>query len=144
MRLENGTLAFQSLRDDHSTMATTFAEKVADLTPKPPTTSKVVGIVLAVVAMGGGALWGLSAMLNDRPTTEQIHQIINGHQENGHKATRQELREVRDVQIEQKSAINTLGGKVDQQDVKLDTLLLQTAPPPQPRSRGRNRNRPSP
>lgn len=145
MRLENGTLAFQGLREDHSTMATTFAEKVADLTPRPPSVTKVVGIVLSLVMAGAGSLWGLSAMLNDRPTTEQIHKIMDGHQGNGHKDTREELRGVRDVQIEQGAAIKNVGEVVDKQDEKLDTLILQTQAPPAPAPvPKRNRRRPTP
>jgi uncharacterized protein HemX len=142
MRLENGTMAFQGLREDHSTMASTFAEKVADLTPKPPSVSKVVSIVLAVIGLGAGSLWGLSSMLNDRPTTKQIDKIMDGHQKNGHKETREELRELRDVQIEQKTALEHIGQKVDKQDAKLDTLIQQTKAPddPPPRRNG-NRNR---
>jgi hypothetical protein len=127
LRLENGTHAFSDMRDEQASMSTTFAEKVASLTPKPPSVSKVTGIVLALISLAGGALWGLSTMISDRPTSGQIEKIIDGHQEHGHKDTRIEIRELHDVQIQQNTTIQSIEKKVDDQDVKLDTLIRQTA-----------------
>ena len=95
--------------------------------------SKVTGIVIAVISLAGGALWGLSLMISDRPTTGQIERIIESHQEHGHKDTRREIRELHDVQVQQNTTIQSIEKKVDDQDSKLDTLIKQTAG----RSRGR-------
>lgn len=123
LRLDNGILAFRDLREDHKTMGAMFAEKVAELTPVPVSPTKIVGIVLAIVMAAAGALWGLSGMLNDRPTDKQIHLIMDSHETNGHKATRDEIRAVQTEQAVQKTMIEGIGTKVGKTDQKLDELL---------------------
>lgn len=124
LRLENGVKVFAEMRDDQNATATSFAQKVADLTPKPPSTSKVVSIVLTVVAMSGGALWGLSQLLHDRPTTEQIETIMNHHHTNGHR----ELKDLREVQIVQGAKIEGIDNAITDQSKKMDRLIKQTTP----------------
>jgi hypothetical protein len=140
LRMENGVHAFADLREQQNQTAQGFAEKVAELTPKPPSTAKVAGLVLGVIGMAAGALWGLSSMLNDRPTTEQIGNIIDAHHSNGHKDTRDELSDLHDTQIVHGLKLKVIGDSVTAQELKLDTVILQTAPPVKPKPR-RNRNR---
>lgn len=134
LRLENGTKSFHDFRGDvqeianeQSSMSSSFAEKVAALAPKPPSASKVAGIVIAVIGMSGGALWGLSTMISDRPTTGQIERIIDAHESHGHRDTIQQIRDIRDVQIEQTTTIKAIADKIVRQDGKLDMLLEQTS-----------------
>ena len=139
LRMENGVHAFADLRAQQAETTRGFAAEVAALTPKPPSTIKVVGVVLGVISLASGALWGLSAMLNDRPTTDQIGEIIDAHHSNGHKDTRDELSDLHDTQIVHGEKLKTIGDSVAAQEHKLDTVILQTAPPVKPKPSRRNR-----
>lgn len=146
IRLENGSHVFQDMRKEHEDFKgdvtdraekaeISMAERIAELTPMPPSPLKVASLVLTVVAMAGGALWGLSTMLNDRPTTEQIKEVLEVHQDHGHEDTKMEIRAIRDVQSEQKVQIEEIAEDVGETDKKLDELLERVPHPDSPRGR---------
>jgi hypothetical protein len=116
MRLENGVKVFADQKD----RLTTVEERVA---PKVPSIIKIVGITLAVVSMGAGALWGLSNRLRDRPTIEQVEKVINTHDGNGHKATVESIGQIRLEQTQQRTLIGNIDSKVKDQVDKLDEIL---------------------
>jgi hypothetical protein len=116
VRLENGSKVFDGIR---SRLAT-----VEEATrPKPPSIVKIVGVTLAVVGMGAGALWGLSNMLRDRPTLRQVEKVIDAHDDNGHKETRIRIEEIREEQVEQRTLIKHVESQVGTQGDKLDEIL---------------------
>ena len=79
VRLENGQKAFGAAHDRISQIE-------HRITPKPPSVLKIVSITIGLFLTCAGALWGLSNMLRDRPTSEQIEKIIHKHDEVGHSA----------------------------------------------------------
>lgn len=125
MRLENGTHVFSALKDE-------IADLDARTTPRAPSVLKIVAITLALVTAGAGALWGLSNMLRDRPTLEQVDKVMDKHQANGHKATHEQIESIKHEQYEQRTLIKDVKTEQLAQDEKLDTLLDRV---PEPRRR---------
>lgn len=126
MRLENGTHAFQKLREEHAELRDSHVAMNIAITPKPPSLWKITGVILGIIISGSGALWTMSTKFSDRPTMDRIHGIEDRHQASGHKGTDDRIRAVRDVQIEQTSAIKNLKESVGDQGKKLDILIKRT------------------
>ena len=105
LRLENGVKAFQD-----------FDERVAKVEQQtaPPSVSAIVGVVLSIVLAVGGALWFLANSLRDRPTNSDMVEKIQLHDETGHDSMRDDLRALRDEQIEQRNKMKAVGDKLDQ------------------------------
>lgn len=128
LRLENGVKVF----GDHKKRLESVEHKT---TPKPPSIIKIVGLTLGIVGMGAGALWALSNMLRDRPTVEQIDKIIEKHDGNGHKAVRDDIKEIQKAQALQGKDIGSIQTMQAAQSTKIDTLLDRV-----PERRRRNRD----
>lgn len=126
IRLENGTKAF-------ARMDTEMTEIDKRTTPKPISVARVVSMTLGCFLAAATALWGLSTMLSDRPTSSQVKDIMVDHDQSGHRDLREDVTEI-------KSAISTQGGLLKDvrtqqgelkkaQDTtarKVDELLLRT------------------
>ena len=121
VRLENGRQVFATIRKelDDVKLATT---------PRPPSVVKIVGLTLALVTAAAGALWGLSNMLRDRPTLDQVESILDQHQKSGHRETREKMDQIVREQYEQRALINQVRTEQSAQNDKLD-LLLERIPP---------------
>jgi len=128
VRLENGTNVFR----DYSARIGAIEEKI---TPKPPSIAKIIGITLTIVFAGAGALWGLANMLRDRPTADQIRDVVQQHDDVGHKSIREDVHDIHREQSQQRVLIEQVTTAQGQQDKKLDRLLEQTKDSPPPRRR---------
>lgn len=128
MRLENGTKVFQDTRERMNEIDKRTA-------PKPVSVGKIVGITLTVVIAGAGALWALANNLRDRPTMDQIHEVMDTHKENGHKETRSDIRAIQVTQGQQKAAIDAISAEQQGQGRKLDSILERLPEPRKPRKR---------
>ncbi|MHC4175881.1 MAG: hypothetical protein ACYSWU_00130 [Planctomycetota bacterium] len=123
VRLENGSEVF-SKQDARIT------EVEHKTTPKPPSILRVVSITFGAFVILSGALWALSSMLADRPTTSQLRDVMIQHDKNGHETTRRDISELRGEIGEQKGLIKdvrTEQGLIKQSQQtnteKLDLLL---------------------
>jgi hypothetical protein len=127
VRLENGVNVFASHREKIATLE----EKVA---PKPLSVLKVVSLSFGIFVVLSGALWYLSENLANRPTTDQLRNVMESHRNTGHPATQKEIGEMREDLVEQRTLIKDVRSeqtaiKNAQADhgKKLDELL-QRAP----------------
>ena len=106
VRLENGTKVFGG-----------WSERIQAIeertTPKPPSITKIVGITLSIILASSGALWGLANMLRDRPTVQQIREVVKSHDANGHKDMKGNVRSVQLEQGAQRVIIEDVSRKVD-------------------------------
>lgn len=84
MRLENGTKAFER-------MDTSIRDIDKRTTPKPPSVVKIVSVTFGCFVVVASALWGLSVMLSDRPTTSQVKDVMLDHDRHGHEEVRAKL-----------------------------------------------------
>lgn len=109
VRLDNGRKVFAEQKRR--------IEVVEDaVAPKPVSVAKIVSITIAVIALAGGALWGLSEKLSDRPTIEQIERIVDRHDDGGHLHLRENVTE---IETGQKALMERFGSVEE----KLDRVL---------------------
>lgn len=104
--------------------------------PPPPSVVKVIAITLTVFITAATALWGLAQKLSDRPTTEQMRQILHTHEGNGHTTLRSDVQLIRAAQTAQRVIIDQAAKQGRSNSQKLDKLLFRL--PDRPRDR-RNR-----
>lgn len=132
-RLENGRKAF----DAQDRRLSAVEERT---TPQPPSVIKVVTATLGVFFVLAGALWGLSSMLADRPTSAQIEKLLlriqNQHETSGHQSMRSELRTIQTEQIKQRQIMETMQKTHTAQGKQLKEVLDRLPPR---RTRRRNR-----
>lgn len=88
VRLENGSAVFG--KQDARLCAVENR-----ITPKPASVTRIASITFGVFIVLSSALWALSTMLSDRPTTSQLRSVIGEHEKNGHEQTRSDIREIR-------------------------------------------------
>ena len=133
-RLENGQFSFSDLRDSireerearergmkeeriaRQTAEQAIMDTVGTLVPKPPSVMRIISIVLAVVGLAGGALWGLSQALSEKQSHSHGAEMMQKHEIRGHKETTDQIRSIRETQIEQKTLL-------EEQTKKLDRLI---------------------
>lgn len=120
LRLDNGQRAFMEME-----------AKI----PVPMAPAKLLSWAFAIFIACTGGLWTLSTYLADRPTHAQAEKAIHSHDKNGHSSLRNDVRAIQNEQAAQRVRIETVQTGIDTQNVKLDTLILQT----KPRNRRRNR-----
>lgn len=121
IRLENGTHVFQKFDERISI--------VEDLTkPKPVSITKIASISFVIFMAAAGALWALHGMLRDRPTVEQLDKVLDVHEENGHKAVREDVRAIGSEQAKQRTLIESVAKEQGKQAEKLDTVLDRLPP----------------
>jgi hypothetical protein len=113
LRLENGIHVFAAVRKE-------LDELEARTMPRSPSVYKIVGVTLALVMAGASALWGLSNMLRDRPTLEQVDTLMKGHDAAGH---RDQIRAIQTEQVEQRALIEQVQSAQARQVGKIDELL---------------------
>ena len=111
VRLENGTKVFAQMQDR---------------LPKPMSPLKLFTLSFAVFTTVSTGVWGLAHMLRDRPTIEQIKEIMNAHDSDGHKAVRHDVREIQVEQGAQRQLIKEVQNEQKTADGKLDELLDRT------------------
>jgi hypothetical protein len=84
IRLENGTKTFAKMD-----------EKLSDIDkrtmPKQISVGRTVSYTFGSFVVVATALWGLSVMLSDRPTTSQVKDIMLDHGRHGHEELRKDL-----------------------------------------------------
>jgi len=76
-RFAQGNVAFAAIRES-------IGQLTSVVQPKPVSLGRVIGLTVTIVALAGGALWGLSTKLSDRPTIEQVRSVVSEHSANGH------------------------------------------------------------
>lgn len=131
VRLENGVKVFAK-----------FEERITGVehrtSPKPPSIIKIVGITLAVVMSGAGALWALANNLRDRPTVEQMEKVMErrdkGHEHAGHKDIRVTVDSIQKEQGAQRILIDHSIRQQDRDTKKLDAPIQRL---PAKNNRGR-------
>ncbi len=119
-RLENGTKVF-----------TDWDERIGKVehrtAPKPTPVWKVAMTTIGLFCTAAGALWGLSNMLRDRPTTDQIQRVFESreaiHNEAGHKRLRLDVGAIQKEQAVQHELIRQVQADQRGQGDKLDQLL---------------------
>lgn len=108
IRLENGTKVFAKWDD-----------RIGEIEKRtsPPSAIKTASITFGIFLTAAGALWGLSNMLRDRPTTDQLERVMEkasaDHEETGHKDIKADIKEIHTELGEQKALINGATGKLD-------------------------------
>jgi hypothetical protein len=113
LRLENGSLVFTQLQQ---------------AMPKPMSPGKLVSIAFGVFITAAGALWALSNMLRDRPTIEQLREVIDTHDASGHTNLRESVRDIQVEQGQQKERIETVQTTQNAANTKLDAILKRMPP----------------
>ncbi len=129
-RLDAGNKAFETQRQ----ATTALKDEIVASRPQAPSASRIVGITLGVIALGGGALWALSAKLSDRPTMQQIESITDKHAaSDGHPSVSDDIQLIQRAQTEQRvqSKAFQTQTKKDLEEIKEDVKALR------PRSRPR-------
>jgi hypothetical protein len=115
VRLDNGVKVFGDIKKQ---------------LPKPMSPAKLVTLTggLFIAAMVG--LWGLSEKLSDRPTINQLQEIMIQHNKAGHEHTLNQISEIRDEQVQQRfltkqlsKDVATLTKDSEKTQTKLDNLL---------------------
>lgn len=134
IRLQNGVKVFSDQKERLETIE-------QDIRPKPPSILTIVGVTLAIVSAGAGALWALANNLRDRPTAEQIDKIIHKHDTAGHLDMKDDIEGVKSVQVEQKILLENMGTEQKTQGRKIDKLLMRVPDPEEADSRPRRSNR---
>jgi hypothetical protein len=122
VRLENGSKVFAD-----------WDKRIAAVTPKPPSILKIAGITLALVGMGAGALWGLANQLRDRPTVQQLEQVIQKSEKHHDAVGHEEIGQIQKEQGAQRVRIEHIQTEQAAQSQKLDTVLERL--PEKPRRR---------
>jgi tetrahydromethanopterin S-methyltransferase subunit F len=106
VRLSNGQKSFH----DHD-------DRIHDLEkttgPKPTQWTRIAGLALGVLFATVGAIWALQLAFQARPTTEQMREVMARHDDYGHPDIRNEVRDLRDSIIEQRSLTKRLEQLVD-------------------------------
>lgn len=120
LRLTNGVHAFQDLKqalvDERAKRESGHQALLSEIEaakPKPSSPVRVAALVLSIVLAGGGALWGLSEILGQKVGRDESQTAIQRHEEAGHKHTSDEIRTIREEQIEQRVLIKEQGEKLD-------------------------------
>ncbi len=120
VRLENGSKVFLSQSDRLKTVEDRT-------TPRPPSMTKVVAISFAVFVAFAGALWALAHMLRDRPTTDQLREVIQQqddlHEARGHKMLRENVSSIQKEQWAQRELIEGVQSSQTTQGSKIDEIL---------------------
>jgi hypothetical protein len=116
MRLENGSHVFREQKKQ-------LSELNAKLTPSPPSLLKIVALTISLVTMGASALWALSNTLRDRPTTEQLQQVVKEHDDTGHSVVRDQVQQIRQEQAIQRTLIDRVEQQQATDSRKLDQVL---------------------
>lgn len=133
VRLENGTHVFAGLRKDVSSNETAIEDLAERIRPKPPSIVKIVTLTLGFVAVGSAALWGLSNMLRDRPTVEQVDRVFQGydeaHEAGGHRQLRDDVHSIQQEQALQSKRIGDVAEQQDKDSEKLDRVLERLPAP---------------
>ena len=81
--------------------------------PKPMGAGKLIGLSFGIFVALGGALWGLSEKLADRPTAEQIQSVIQTHDRHGHQDLRNDIRSIQHEQSTQRTLTEQMSAKLD-------------------------------
>ena len=133
VRLENGTKVFAT----HDDRLKTVEERT---TPRPTSLLKIVAVTFAVFVALAGSLWALAHMLRDRPTTDQLREVLQLHEDiheaRGHKAMRGNVASIQQEQWAQRSLLEAVQGAQKAQSSKIDQILDRL---PRSLSRGRPR-----
>jgi hypothetical protein len=133
VRLENGTAVFSSIRERMTKSDSAIADISERIRPKPPSITKVVTITLGLVVVGAGALWGLSNMLRDRPTVEQVDQVFqrydDSHEAAGHKELREDVHSIQKEQVLQGVKLQDVQKQQGTDSEKLDKVLERLPAP---------------
>lgn len=131
IRLENGTKVFLEHADRIKTV-----EDI--MRPQPPSMTKIVAISFAVFVALSGALWALAHMLRDRPTTDQLREVIQAqddlHEAKGHQTIRDNVASIQQEQGAQRQMITDVKSAQQAQSTKIDEILVRL-----PKSRARRR-----
>jgi hypothetical protein len=141
VRLENGSHVFAKQHEKFEAVEGKLEQVQEELRPKPPSVLRIVIATFGVFVTLSGALWYLSEKLADRPTTDQLRNVMEGHQKAGHHATQEKIGEMREDLVEQRALIKEV--RADQATIqetqkdaseKLDLILKRV-----PRTRRPNR-----
>ena len=118
---------FSAIKDDVTGNEVAIADLSEMVRPKPPSITKVVTITLGLVVVGAGALWGLSDMLRDRPTVEQVDRVFqrydDSHEAAGHKELREDVHSIQKEQALQSVKLQDVQEQQGTDSEKLDTVL---------------------
>ena len=125
IRLENGTHAFETVNRSVEKTNKRIDEIDKRTTPVPPSVAKVIAITLTVFMAAATALWGLAQKLSDRPTTDQMQQILHSHDGNGHTQLRKDVTMIRSEQKVQSVIMDKHGRQQTANSKKLDKVLLR-------------------
>lgn len=98
--------------------------------PRPVSIFKVVTITLGAISLAAAALWGLSERLADRPTLEQMDNMMEKHDGGGHPELRKTVTE---IEVGQRRVLK----KIEDSELKLDDVLERLPKPPKRRRRRR-------
>lgn len=101
-RLKNGIEVFRELKNE-----------INEIRPKPPNPYKIAGIVFAVMMAAAGALWALANHLRDRPTLNQVQEILSSHDHSGHRSIRENLRQIEQEQSKQRQLLEDRFGRLE-------------------------------
>jgi hypothetical protein len=116
--IEHGT----SFSNGREVMAEMKAE-IQALKPKAPDWMKLGGLAVATVsAILAGHYW-IVEKLNDRPDSAQIEKIMGNHADRGHAATDKDIRDISEVQVEQRTILSNQATTLKEHGGKLDTIL---------------------
>jgi hypothetical protein len=130
VRLENGSRVFAQQREVVARVDSRVDKVEEQIRPRPPSMLKVIAVTFGVFVTLAGALWYLSERLADRPTTDQLRNVVSDHEKAGHPQTQAKLGDLRIEMGEQRALIKDVredqGEIREAQDAssrKLDTLL---------------------
>ncbi len=131
VRLENGIKVFSS----HADRLQTLEERTM---PRATSMTKIAAVTFAVFVALAGALWALAHMLRDRPTTDQLREVLqiqdDMHEAAGHKAMRDDIAGIKKEQWSQGTILKAVQRTQEAQSVKIDQILDRL-----PHSRSRRR-----
>jgi hypothetical protein len=126
IRLENGTKAFER-------MDKAVSEIDKRITPKPPSVLKIISTTIGCFVVLASALWGLSVMMSDRPTTSQVKDIMLDHDRHGHAELRSGMSEMETSIKSQEQLIQQIKNRQDEirdaqtaTSAKIDDLIKRT------------------
>lgn len=133
IRLDNGTHAFKRVSDSVDKTNKRIDELDKRTAPKVPSTGKIIAITITVFMAAATALWGLAQNLSDRPTTNQMREVLHTHEGNGHTDLRQTVQNIRADQKAHRVILDRTATQQAQNAAKLDKLLMRT--PDRPKTR---------
>lgn len=111
--IDQRLLAGQKAFDDLRAALERTVDRIAEITPRPASPLRVASLVLGVVAMAGGALWGLSQKLSEKEDRQSAIERMVSHDSRDHGAVTEEIRRLRGDQTEQRQLIKEQGQKID-------------------------------